>query len=187
MVFWKYFYVSVEALTINIHSSPKFDKHLFLRFFYCPVDWKIYLYLMILPFSLCLLLSMYYANQLSLHIVKRWSYVTDVLCGQKHNPTWPHEPGTQQYPTCGFHVLVSCGKTRNAAMECGWAAPACVLKLLFGRNGLASPKGDLQICSEVGNSRGRVLVPDCPLLALQRYEWLNWTVVQGNALGTWMV
>ena len=124
MVFWKYFYVSVEALTINIHSSPKFDKHLFLRFFYCPVDWKIYLYLMILPFSLCLLLSMYYANQLSLHIVKRWSYVTDVLCGQKHNPTWPHEPGTQQYPTCGFHVLVSCGKTRNGAMECGWAAPA---------------------------------------------------------------
>ena len=38
--------------------------------------------------------------------------------------------------------------------------PACVLKPLFGRNGLASPKGDLQICSEVGNSRGRVLVPD---------------------------
>ena len=48
--------------------------------------------------------------------------------------------------------------------------PACVLKPLFGRNGLASPKGDLQICSEVGNSRGRVLVPDCPLLALQRYS-----------------
>ena len=43
--------------------------------------------------------------------------------------------------------------------------PACVLKPLFGRNGLASPKGDLQICSEVGNSRGRVLVPDCPLPA----------------------
>ena len=48
--------------------------------------------------------------------------------------------------------------------------PACVLKPLFGRNGLVSPKGDLQICSEVGNSRGRVLVPDCPLLALQRYS-----------------
>ena len=45
--------------------------------------------------------------------------------------------------------------------------PACVLKPLFGRNGLASPKVDLQICSEVGNSRGRVLVPDCPLLALK--------------------
>ena len=48
--------------------------------------------------------------------------------------------------------------------------PACVLKPLFGRNGLASPKGDLQICSEVGNSRGRVLVPDCPLPALQRHS-----------------
>ena len=31
-------------------------------------------------------------------------------------------------------------------------------------------KGDLQICSEVGNSRGRVLVPDCPLPALQRHS-----------------
>ena len=38
------------------------------------------------------------------------------------------------------------------------------------KNGLASPKGDLQICSEVGNSRGRVLVPDCPLPALQRHS-----------------
>ena len=36
-------------------------------------------------------------------------------------------------------------------------ALACVLKPLFGRNGLASPKGDLQICSEVGNSRGKDL------------------------------
>ena len=48
--------------------------------------------------------------------------------------------------------------------------PACVLKPLFRRNGLASHKGDLQICSEVGNSRGRVLVPDCPLPALQRHS-----------------
>ena len=47
---------------------------------------------------------------------------------------------------------------------------ACVWKPLFGRNGLASPKGDLQICSEVSNSRGRVLVPDCPLPALQRHS-----------------
>ena len=47
--------------------------------------------------------------------------------------------------------------------------PACVWKPLFGRNGLASPKGDLQICSEDGNSRGRVEVPDCPLPALQRH------------------
>ena len=45
-----------------------------------------------------------------------------------------------------------------------------VWKPLFGKNGLASPKGDLQICSEVGNSRGRVLVPDCPLPALQRHS-----------------
>ena len=30
---------------------------------------------------------------------------------------------------------------------------ACVWKPLFGRNGLASPKGDLQICSEDRNSR----------------------------------
>ena len=36
------------------------------------------------------------------------------------------------------------------------------------KNRLASPKGDLQICSEVGNSRGRVLVPDCPLTRLPR-------------------
>ena len=48
--------------------------------------------------------------------------------------------------------------------------PACVLKPLFGRNGLASPKGDLQICSEVGNSRGRVQGPDCPLPTLQRHS-----------------
>ena len=34
-----------------------------------------------------------------------------------------------------------------------------VWKPLFGKNGLASPKGDLQIRSEVVNSRGRVLVP----------------------------
>ena len=45
-----------------------------------------------------------------------------------------------------------------------------VWKPLFGKNGLASPKGDLQTCSEVGNSRGRVLVPDCPLPALQRHS-----------------
>ena len=32
------------------------------------------------------------------------------------------------------------------------------------------PKGDLQICSEDGNSRGRVEVPDCPLPALQRHS-----------------
>ena len=37
------------------------------------------------------------------------------------------------------------------------------------KNGLASPKGDLQICSEVGNSRGSVQGPDCPLPALQRH------------------
>ena len=50
------------------------------------------------------------------------------------------------------------------------AANRPVWKPLFGKNGLASPKGDLQICSEVGNSRGRVLVPDCPLPALQRHS-----------------
>ena len=38
------------------------------------------------------------------------------------------------------------------------------------KNGLASPKGDLQICSEVGNSRGSVQGPDCPLPALQRHS-----------------
>ena len=48
--------------------------------------------------------------------------------------------------------------------------PACVCKPLFARNVLASPKGDLQICSEVGNSRGRLEVPDCPLPALQRHS-----------------
>ena len=31
-------------------------------------------------------------------------------------------------------------------------------------------KGVLSQMPEVGNSRGRVLVPDCPLLALQRYS-----------------
>ena len=44
--------------------------------------------------------------------------------------------------------------------------PACVCKPLFARNGLASPEGDLQICSEDRNSRGRVEVPDCILPAL---------------------
>ena len=44
------------------------------------------------------------------------------------------------------------------------------LEASIWKNGLASPKGDLQICSEVGNSRGRVLVPDCPLPALQRHS-----------------
>ena len=34
-------------------------------------------------------------------------------------------------------------------------------------------KGDLQICSEVVNSRGRVLVPDCPLLALHKITKLR--------------
>ena len=49
--------------------------------------------------------------------------------------------------------------------------PTCQCwKPLFGGNGLASPIGDFQICSEVGNSRGRVLVPDCPLPALQRHS-----------------
>ena len=43
--------------------------------------------------------------------------------------------------------------------------PACVCKPLFARNGLASPEGDLQICSEVSKSRGRVQVPDCLLPA----------------------
>ena len=38
------------------------------------------------------------------------------------------------------------------------------------KNGLASPKGDLQICSEVGNSRGSVQGPDCPLPTLQRHS-----------------
>ena len=38
------------------------------------------------------------------------------------------------------------------------------------KNGLASPKGDLQICSEVGNSRGSVQGADCPLPALQRHS-----------------
>ena len=44
------------------------------------------------------------------------------------------------------------------------------LEASIWKNGLASPKGDLQICSEVGNSRGRVQAPDCPLPALQRYS-----------------
>ena len=48
--------------------------------------------------------------------------------------------------------------------------PAWIWKSLFGRNGLASPKGDLQICSEDGNSRGRVEVPDCPLPALKTHS-----------------
>ena len=48
--------------------------------------------------------------------------------------------------------------------------PACVWKPLFGRNVLASPKEDVQICSKDGNSRGRLEVPDCPLPALQRHS-----------------
>ena len=48
--------------------------------------------------------------------------------------------------------------------------PACVCKPLFGRNGLASPKENVQICSKDGNSRGRLEVPDCPLPALQRHS-----------------
>ena len=48
--------------------------------------------------------------------------------------------------------------------------PACVCKPLFARNGLASPKGDLQICSEVGNSRGSVQGADCPWPTLQRHS-----------------
>lgn len=32
------------------------------------------------------------------------AYVRDVLCGQKHNPAWPQEPGTQGCPACGLHV-----------------------------------------------------------------------------------
>ena len=47
---------------------------------------------------------------------------------------------------------------------------ACVCKPLFARNGLASPKGDLQICSEVGNSRGSVQGADCPWPTLQRHS-----------------
>ena len=48
--------------------------------------------------------------------------------------------------------------------------PACVCKPLFARNGLASPKGDLQICSEVGNSRGSVQGADCRWPTLQRHS-----------------
>ena len=48
--------------------------------------------------------------------------------------------------------------------------PACFWKSQYGRNELDSPKGDLQICSEIGNSRGRVQAPDCPLPALQRHS-----------------
>ena len=60
-----------------------------------------------------------------------------------------------------------------------------VWKPLFGKNGLASPKGDLQICSEVGNSRGRVLVPDCPLPALQRHsQILELFSMKVKAMGT---
>ena len=40
----------------------------------------------------------------------------------------------------------------------------------YGRNEFDSPNGDLQICSEVGNSRGRVQAPDCPLPALQKHS-----------------
>ena len=50
--------------------------------------------------------------------------------------------------------------------------PACVRKPLFGRNWLASPKGGLLICSEDGNSRGRVEVLDCSLPALQRHSYI---------------
>ena len=67
--------------------------------------------------------------------------------------------------------------------------PTCQCwKPLFGGNGLASPIGDFQICSEVGNSRGRVLVPDCPLPALQRHSnilelySMTWSIV-GLLLG----
>ena len=34
--------------------------------------------------------------------------------------------------------------------------PACFWKSQYGRNELDSNKGDLHICSEIGNSRGRV-------------------------------
>ena len=44
------------------------------------------------------------------------------------------------------------------------------LEASIWKNGLASPKGDLQICSEVGNSRGSVQGADCPLPALQRHS-----------------
>ena len=35
-------------------------------------------------------------------------------------------------------------------------------------HGLASPEGDLQICSEDRYSRGRVEVPDCPFASLEK-------------------
>ena len=47
------------------------------------------------------------------------------------------------------------------------------LEASIWKNGLASPKGDLQICSEVGNSRGKVQAPDCPLPALQRHSYIT--------------
>ena len=73
------------------------------------------------------------------------------------------------FPQAGKRSSQQVGQASHLRASTG-SQPACVWKPLFGRNGLASPKGDLQICSEVSNSRGRVLVPDCPLPALQRHS-----------------
>ena len=73
------------------------------------------------------------------------------------------------FPQAGKRSSQQVGQASHLRASTG-SQPACVWKPLFGRNGLASPKGDLQICSEDRNSRGRVEVPDCPLPALQRYS-----------------
>ena len=87
-----------------------------------------------------------------------------------HRRGRPCVPGTGSGRMAGKESLQHRMREKQASFGHEEAANRPVWKPLLGKNGLASPKGDLQICSEVGNSRGRVLVPDCPLPALQRHS-----------------
>ena len=98
---------------------------------------------------------------------------------EKRSPRTSYHPGWEaEFAGGGISKLPSARRDSQ---------PACVWKPIFARNGLASPEGDLQICSEDRYSRGRVEVPDCPLPALQRHSYERVRTMQSSTskLGKW--
>ena len=76
-------------------------------------------------------------------------------------------PRTSSPP--GWEVEFAGGGKSRPPSESKRQPSGLCLEASIWKEWLASPKEDLQICSEDGNSRGRVEVPDCPLPALQRH------------------
>ena len=75
-------------------------------------------------------------------------------------PLFP--PAWEVHFTGGEESEPPAGKKRHPIGLC--------LEASIWKEWVTSPKGDLHICSEDGNFRRRVEVPDCPLSALQRHS-----------------